>query len=129
MVEEKGLPGHVADRIGEFVVLRGQPQELLAKLSEASECGVGRSAGVPVHRHAGPASSTAGGHEGCALQAQWAPTTSPYPPIPNSTRRPLAQHAESATAMHIRLLSVSNRLAHATRRPPAGAARRVGGGA
>lgn len=38
MVEEKGLPGHVADRIGEFVVLRGQPQELLAKLSEASEC-------------------------------------------------------------------------------------------
>lgn len=37
MVEEKGLPGHVADRIGEFVVLRGKPQELLAKLSEASE--------------------------------------------------------------------------------------------
>ncbi len=35
MVEEKGLPGHVADRIGEFVVLRGQPLELLEKLSEA----------------------------------------------------------------------------------------------
>ncbi|KAL4421027.1 hypothetical protein ABPG77_007502 [Micractinium sp. CCAP 211/92] len=36
MVEEKGLPGHVADRIGEFVVLRGQPLELLEKLSEAA---------------------------------------------------------------------------------------------
>ncbi|PRW59901.1 histidyl-tRNA synthetase isoform B [Chlorella sorokiniana] len=36
MVEEKGLPGHVADRIGEFVVLRGQPQQLLATLTEAS---------------------------------------------------------------------------------------------
>lgn len=38
MVEEKGLPGHVADRIGEFVVLRGQPLELLEKLSEAGGC-------------------------------------------------------------------------------------------
>ncbi|EFN53142.1 hypothetical protein CHLNCDRAFT_36479 [Chlorella variabilis] len=36
MVEEKGLPGHVADRIGEFVVLRGQPLELLEKLTEAA---------------------------------------------------------------------------------------------
>jgi hypothetical protein len=35
MVEEKGLPGHVADRIGEFVVLRGQPMELLEKLTQA----------------------------------------------------------------------------------------------
>jgi hypothetical protein len=37
MVEEKGLPPAVADRIGEFVVLRGAPMELLQKLSEASE--------------------------------------------------------------------------------------------
>ena len=36
MTEEKGLSGEVADRIGEFVVLRGQPFELLAKLTEAS---------------------------------------------------------------------------------------------
>ena len=35
MVEEKGLPGAVADRIGEFVVLRGRPMELLEKLTEA----------------------------------------------------------------------------------------------
>ena len=34
MVAEKGLPGDVADRIGEYVVLSGQPQELLAKLTE-----------------------------------------------------------------------------------------------
>ena len=33
MVEEKGLPGPVADRIGQFVVLRGKPLELLATLS------------------------------------------------------------------------------------------------
>jgi histidyl-tRNA synthetase len=36
MTEEKGLPGPVADRIGEFVVLRGAPRELLAKLTEAT---------------------------------------------------------------------------------------------
>jgi len=36
MVEEKGLPGDVADRIGEFVVLRDQPKTLLARLTEAS---------------------------------------------------------------------------------------------
>lgn len=36
MVEEKGLPENVADRIGEFVVLRGEPRELLARLQEAS---------------------------------------------------------------------------------------------
>jgi histidyl-tRNA synthetase len=34
MTEEKGLPGDVADRIGEFVVLRGKPMELLKKLTE-----------------------------------------------------------------------------------------------
>ncbi len=34
MVAEKGLPGDVADRIGEYVVLSGRPQELLAKLTE-----------------------------------------------------------------------------------------------
>ena len=34
MVGEKGLPGDVADRIGQYVVLSGQPQELLAKLTE-----------------------------------------------------------------------------------------------
>lgn len=32
MVEDKGLPGEVADKIGTFVVLRGQPKEMLAKL-------------------------------------------------------------------------------------------------
>ena len=35
MTEEKGLPGHVADKIGEFVVLRGKPRELLAVLRDA----------------------------------------------------------------------------------------------
>lgn len=34
MVGEKGLPGDVADRIGEYVMLSGQPQELLAKITE-----------------------------------------------------------------------------------------------
>eukprot|EP00775_Hariotina_reticulata_P012337 gene12337-12470_t len=33
MVDEKGLPGHVADTIGQFVVLKGSPRELLAKLT------------------------------------------------------------------------------------------------
>ena len=33
MVAEKGLPPEVADRIGEYVVLSGRPQELLAKLT------------------------------------------------------------------------------------------------
>eukprot|EP00878_Enallax_costatus_P014599 GHUV01015273.1.p1 GENE.GHUV01015273.1~~GHUV01015273.1.p1 ORF type:complete len:810 (+),score=288.70 GHUV01015273.1:998-3427(+) len=33
MVEEKGLPGEVADVIGQFVVLKGQPRELLAVLT------------------------------------------------------------------------------------------------
>jgi hypothetical protein len=37
MVEEKGLPGPVADRIGEFVVLRGRPMELLARLQDAGQ--------------------------------------------------------------------------------------------
>lgn len=36
MVVEKGLAEEVADCIGEFVVLRGEPKALLAKLSEAS---------------------------------------------------------------------------------------------
>ncbi|KAI8463085.1 MAG: hypothetical protein J3K34DRAFT_158180 [Monoraphidium minutum] len=36
MVEDKGLPGAVADKIGEFVVLRGEPNALLAKLTEAA---------------------------------------------------------------------------------------------
>ena len=36
MVEEKGLPENVADKIGEFVVLRGEPRQLLAKLQEES---------------------------------------------------------------------------------------------
>lgn len=34
MVGEKGLPGHVADPIGEFLELWGQPLGLLGKLSE-----------------------------------------------------------------------------------------------
>lgn len=38
MVEEKGLPPAVADRIGQFVVLRGKPLELLAVLSAPGEC-------------------------------------------------------------------------------------------
>ncbi|KAF8060498.1 histidine--tRNA ligase [Scenedesmus sp. PABB004] len=33
MVEEKGLPGDVADAIGQFVVLKGAPRELLAALT------------------------------------------------------------------------------------------------
>uniref|UniRef100_A0A7S3QSI3 Histidine--tRNA ligase, cytoplasmic n=1 Tax=Dunaliella tertiolecta TaxID=3047 RepID=A0A7S3QSI3_DUNTE len=33
MIEEKGLPAAVADRIGDFVVLRGEPMALLDKLS------------------------------------------------------------------------------------------------
>ena len=35
MVEEKGLSAAVADRIGQFVLFRGEPKELWAKLSEA----------------------------------------------------------------------------------------------
>ena len=34
MVEEKGLPAAVADRIGQFVLFRGEPQELWTKLTE-----------------------------------------------------------------------------------------------
>lgn len=34
MVDEKGLPPAVADRIGEFVVLRGEPLALLEALSQ-----------------------------------------------------------------------------------------------
>ena len=34
MVEEKGLPAAVADRIGQFVLFRGEPQELWTKLSD-----------------------------------------------------------------------------------------------
>ncbi|KAH7618937.1 putative Histidine--tRNA ligase, cytoplasmic [Nannochloris sp. 'desiccata'] len=37
MTEEKGLPGDVADRIGEFVILRGKPMELLNKLTAEAE--------------------------------------------------------------------------------------------
>lgn len=33
MVDDKGLAPEAADRIGEFVVLRGQPRELLARLT------------------------------------------------------------------------------------------------
>jgi len=36
MTEEKGLPFEVADRIGEYVVLKGQPREMLAKLTQES---------------------------------------------------------------------------------------------
>ena len=43
MVAEKGLPPDVADRIGEYVVLSGRPQELLAKLT---------APGFPLAEHA-----------------------------------------------------------------------------
>lgn len=33
MVDDKGLPPQVADKIGEFVVLRGEPRRLLAALT------------------------------------------------------------------------------------------------
>jgi len=36
MVEEKGLPEHVADKIGEFVVLKGEPRQVLATLQAAA---------------------------------------------------------------------------------------------
>ena len=36
MVEEKGLAEHVADKIGEFVVLRGDPRDVLAKLQDSA---------------------------------------------------------------------------------------------
>lgn len=36
MVEDKGLPGPVADRIGEYVVLKGEPWEMLKKLTDDS---------------------------------------------------------------------------------------------
>ena len=48
MVEDKGLPGAVADRIGEFVVLRGRPLELLDKLQEACEWSRWAAAAVAV---------------------------------------------------------------------------------
>ena len=44
MVDEKGLPPAVADRIGQFVVLRGRPRELLATLLDAGEPAVLRCA-------------------------------------------------------------------------------------
>jgi len=37
MIEEKGLPADVADRIGEFVILRGKPMDLLNKLTDEAE--------------------------------------------------------------------------------------------
>ncbi|GAX86539.1 hypothetical protein CEUSTIGMA_g13946.t1, partial [Chlamydomonas eustigma] len=48
MVAEKGLPGHVADKIGEMVVLRGRPFDLLAKLQAAEH---------PLSQHAGSAAA------------------------------------------------------------------------
>lgn len=39
MVEEKGLAGDVADRIGEFVVLKGQPWEMYNALTEGKKFG------------------------------------------------------------------------------------------
>ena len=42
MVEEKGLPPAVADRIGEYVVLRGEPMALLEKLT---------APGFPLNEH------------------------------------------------------------------------------
>ena len=33
MIEDKGLPAEVADRIGEYVVLKGKPLEMLQKLT------------------------------------------------------------------------------------------------
>lgn len=39
MVEEKGLAGDVADRIGEFVVLKGKPWEMYNSLMEAKKFG------------------------------------------------------------------------------------------
>ena len=36
MVEQKGLAEHVADKIGEFVVLRGDPRDVLTKLQDAA---------------------------------------------------------------------------------------------
>ena len=36
MVEEKGLPEHVADKIGDFVVLKGEPRQVLATLQAAT---------------------------------------------------------------------------------------------
>jgi hypothetical protein len=37
MVEEKGLLPSVADRIGEFVLFKGEPKQLLAQLSAPGE--------------------------------------------------------------------------------------------
>ena len=39
MVEEKGLAGDVADRIGEFVVLRGEPWEMYKSLMDGKKFG------------------------------------------------------------------------------------------
>ena len=39
MVEEKGLPGDVADKIGEFVVLKGKPWEMYNSLMESKRFG------------------------------------------------------------------------------------------
>lgn len=37
MVNDKGLPEHVADKIGEFVVLRGEPVALIEQLCAADQ--------------------------------------------------------------------------------------------
>jgi len=39
MVDEKGLPGEVADRIGEFVVLKGKPWDMYNSLMESKKFG------------------------------------------------------------------------------------------
>lgn len=36
MVEDKGLPGYVADKVGDFVKLKGEPHQLLEKLLDPS---------------------------------------------------------------------------------------------
>ena len=103
MVDEKGLPPAVADRIGEFVVLRGEPMALLDKLSAEGE----------------PASEPASAACLGVWRGWWlhplpappfiprVPACSPSPPLllPAPAAHLLSQHPDSAAALaELRLL-------------------------
>jgi histidyl-tRNA synthetase len=59
MVNEKGLPESVADKIGKFVVLSGKPVELLAKLRGDESAGGPNDESNALKRHAGAMSALA----------------------------------------------------------------------
>ena len=110
MVEEKGLPPAVADKIGQFVVLRGRPLELLATLTDAGAW-ARRAVGSPWRRMDGSQDLLAVGN---GFEGQERSTCA----AARSTRAPGAHARPSPMPPP-----------PPTRSPPAGVPRRVGGGA